>query len=164
MGVITVVVGFSLMQQRVKDESSQVAARAFDKDGNALFELFVLDEGYETRFRSYFASAIGEVAAFLSAYTKDMPSASFYQDTSMASDDDFVVQLPMPATFDASLTASTGIKIEDFFEAYILFLWLSTKDAAKAEFYFARAEKLKSDINADLNKRFCSVRRPIGYW
>ena len=162
--ILTVVVGFTDMQRRVKEESSHLAVRSRDKDGTSLFDEFVLDEGYETKFRSYFYSAQGELSEYLSAYTNDIPLSSSYLDTSSVSSEDYIVQLPMPATFNEALSRAIGLKIEDFFEAYIMWLWLSTKDASRGEVYLATSTKLKDDIKNLLNRRSVNLVRPNCYW
>ena len=164
MGVITVIVGFSGMQQRVKEESSQMAIRTRDKDDNSMFEELVLDEGYETKFRSLFFSAQGEITEYLSAYLKEIPSTSSFTDTDMAGEEDMIFQLTMPDNFNNSLATAIGIKVEDFVEAFIMQRWLATKDASRAEFYYALAEKLKTEISLSLNKRHHNFVRPHEYW
>ena len=160
--IITIVVSFREMQQKIKEESSHFAIRQKDKEGKSLFEEFVLDEGYETKFRSYFSSAQGELTEYLSAYLKNMPATSEVFDTAV--DDDWVVQLPMPASFNESLSRAIAIKIENFIESYIMYLWLATKDMEKAEVYLAQSMKFKEAINSNLNKRSGSITRPTGYW
>ncbi|MDR2917854.1 MAG: hypothetical protein LBV72_00605 [Tannerella sp.] len=162
--IITIVIGFSEMQQRVKEESSHFAVRARDKEGDSLFEEFVLDEGYETKFRSYFYSAQGELIEYISAYLKNMPTESELIETDKAGDEDWVIQLPMPHSFNESLAKPVGIKIEDFVETYIMYKWLEMKDENAASKYLATAEKLKSEINANLNKRYGGIERPNRYW
>ena len=164
--ILTIVIGFTDMQRRVKEESSHLAIRMRDKEGTSLFEEFVLDEGYETKFRSYFYSAQGELSQYLSAYTKDMPVSSSYLDTSAASvsSEDWKVILPMPATFNESVSQSIGLKIEDFFENYIMWLWLSTKDAGRAEIYLTLSRKLAEEIKNLLNRRSENITRPNCYW
>jgi hypothetical protein len=162
--VITIVIPFREMQERVLEESSHFAARQRDREGNVLFEEFVFDEGYETKFRSYFYSAQGELTEYLSAYLKFMPTASELIETDKAGREDWVMQLLMPCAFNEALAGPVGFKIEDFVENYIMYRWLETKSPEAATVYMATSNKLKSEINANLNKRSCSVERPNGYW
>jgi hypothetical protein len=162
--IITIVIPFKEMQQRTLEESSHYAARQRDKDGKSLFEEFVLDEGYETKFRSYFYSAQGELTEYLSAYLKNMPVVPELIDTGKAGKEDWVIQLPMPLTFNEALARPVGFKIEDFVENYIMYRWLETKSPEAAATYMITSDKLKSEINANLNKRSCSVERPNVYW
>jgi len=165
--ILTIVIRFTDMQRRVKEESSHLAIRTRDKEGTSLFDEFVLDEGYETKFRSYFYSAQGELSQYLSAYTKDVPVSSSYLDTSAVnsvSSEDWKVILPMPSNFNEAVSKSIGFKIEDFFENYIMWLWLSTKDAYRAEVYLTLSQKLAEEIKNLLNRRSENITRPNCYW
>lgn len=162
--LITTVIAFKEMQQRIKEESSHFAVRKRDSEGNSLFGEYVLDEGCETRFRSLFYSAQGELAEYLSAYLKNLPAVSELLETDQSGGEDWIIRLPMPGTFNESLARPTGIKIEDFAEAYIMYRWLEMKDEPAAAKYLATAEKLKSEINANLNKRSRSIERKGKLW
>ncbi|MDR1222365.1 MAG: hypothetical protein LBL07_05745 [Tannerella sp.] len=162
--IITIIIGFKEMQQRIKEESSHFALRKRDAEGNSLFEEYVLDEGHETRFRSLFYSAQGELEEYLSAYLKNLPAVSGLLETARSGGEDRIIQLPMPRSFNESLARPTGIKIEDFTEAYIMYRWLEMKDEPAAAKYLATAEKLKSEINANLNKRSQSIERKGKLW
>jgi hypothetical protein len=162
--VVTIVIGFGEMQQRVKEVSSHFAVRQRDKDGDSLFEEFVLDEGYETRFRSLFYSAQGELTEYLSGYLKNVPAVSEVVETNKAGDEDWVIQLPMPYSFNESLSKAVGFKVEDFAESYIMYRWLEDKSPETAAGYLSVADKLKTEINANLNKRSCALERPMRYW
>ena len=164
--ILSITIGFKDTQRRILEESSHVGKIMRDKDGQSLLEDFVLDEAYETTFRSYFYSAQAELTEYLSAYTKDMPTTSEYIDTS-ASDtlvEDWNITLPMPSNFNESLSRAIGIKIEDFVTNYIMWLWLSTKDSSRTEIYLATATKLKEDITNLLNRRSVNLTRPNRYW
>ena len=165
--ILTIVIGFTDMQRRIKEESSHLAIRMRDKEGASLFEEYVLDEGYETKFRSYFYSVQGELSKYLSAYTKDVPVSSLYLDTSATSAGlpaDWTVILPMPSNFNEAVSQSIGLKMEDFFENYIMFLWLSTKDTSRAETYLTLSRKLAEEIRNLLNRRSENITRPNCYW
>jgi hypothetical protein len=162
--VITVVVAFKEMQQRVVEESSHFALRQRDGEGGSLFDGFVLDEGYETKFRSYFYAAQGELTEYLAAYLAPASDELELIETGKVGDEDWVVQLCMPRAFNDALAKPVGLKIEDFVENYILYRWLETKQQEAAAVYMAAADKLKREINADLNKRSGGIERPGGYW
>ena len=163
--IITILVSFVEMQRRVKEETSHIALRAKDKEGNPLYEDYVLDEAYETKFRTLFKTAQGEITLNLSAYLNNVPSEPEIEDTSESVDgDDFILLLPMPPSYSHSLSNSLGVKIDDYFESYIMYSWLLSKDSQMAEIYFARSEKLKSEINTVVNIRSQGVKRPNRYW
>ncbi len=162
--IITIVIGYKDMQQRVLDESSQVAVRELDNEGVSHPDMFVLDEGNESRFRSYFYSAQGDLEEYLSAYTKNMPAVSDYIETNKADVNDCIIRLPMPHGFNESLSKAIGFKIEDFVEAYIMYKWLEMKLPNKAGGYLSVSDKLKREINANLNKRSGSIERPNVYY
>lgn len=156
------VIPFGEMQRRVTEESSHFAVRQRDKEGSSLFEEFVLDEGYETKFRSYFYFAQGELTGYLSAYL--VPAAPDVVETDRAGGEDWVIQLLMPRAFNEALARAVGFKIEEFVEGYIMRRWLETKAPEAAAVYMAASDRLKAEICADLNKRSCGVVRPNGYW
>ena len=162
--ILTYIVSFSEMQQKVKEETSHIAVREVDKDGNSLFESFVFDEGYETLFRDYFFGAIGEISEKLAAYTKELPVESLLIETSRAGGEDFIAQLIMPDNFNHVFAKPVGVNIEAFFKAYIVYRWLEDKLPEKAEPYGVRYDDLGSRINADLNKRSNGIRRGNRYW
>jgi hypothetical protein len=159
------------MQQRVVDESSHFALRQHSREGAPLFEAFTLDEGYETRFRSYFYAAQGELTAYMSAYlmlpspeTIELVETGEASDAPDISEEDWIIRLRMPRAFDGRLAKPAGFKIEDFVENFIMYRWLETKAPEAAAVYGATADKLKTEINADLNKRLGGIVRPGCYW
>jgi hypothetical protein len=162
--IVTVVVFFREMQQRVKEESSQLAFRRQDRDGNPLFESLVMDEGYESRFRLLFYAARGELSRYVSAYTKCMRTVGGIIETGKERGEDYVLQLVMPADFNVSTAEGVGVNVGEFMESYILYRWLDGKLQDEADGYMARADKLKKDINADLNRRAGAIERPGGFW
>jgi hypothetical protein len=162
--IVTVVIGFKEMQQKVNEESALLAIRQRDDKGNTFFDDFVMDEAYETKLRSYFYSAQHELSDALCAYTKYIPEVSTNLNTTKAGDEDYVVQLYMPPNFNESLAKGVAIKMEDFVESYIMYRWLETKLPDRAGVYLERCGGLKSDINGNLNKRAGSIRRGNGYY
>lgn len=163
--VVTVVISFEEMQRRVTEESSHFAVRQRDGDGSSLFEEFVLDEGYETKFRSYFYFAQGELTGYLSAYLAPAAEPELVE-TERAGSEDWVIQLLMPRSFQKPMAKAVGVKIEEFVESYIMYRWLETKvsAASAAATYMATSDKLKAEICAGLNRRSCGIVRPNGYW
>jgi hypothetical protein len=162
--VLTLTEGFKEMQERVKEESSQLAVRQRDGNGNTFFDELALDEAYETKLRAYWYQAQGEIEDCLSAYTKFLPGMSVSMDTTEAgADDNYVVQLIVPSGFHESKWKSVGFKVEEFMEAYIMYRWLETKLPGQSALYYERMTRLKPSIGGNLNMRANSIRRR-GSW
>jgi hypothetical protein len=151
--------------QDVKQESSLLAERVNDKEGNSLFESLVFDEEYLTLFRQLFSDARSYVTPALSAYMKDVPVESeFYQAQDFTNDRNFELILSMPEDFNFHLSKPVDARIRQFLVAYILHRWLETKAPEQAEIYRARAEKVLTEAKSLLDKRTGAIRRYHGYW
>jgi hypothetical protein len=151
--------------QDVKQESSYLAERMSDKEGNSLFESLVFDEEYLTLFRQLFSDARSQVTPALSAYMKDIPAeAEFYEAQDFTKDRNYEIILAMPDDFNFHLAKPVDAKIRQFLIAYILYRWLETKLPEQAFIYQARAEKILSEAKNLLDKRICAERRWHGYW
>jgi hypothetical protein len=149
----------------VKQESSYLAERKTDENGNPLFEQIVFDEEYLTLFRILFSDARADVTSALSAYTKDVPQGpERFEIRDFTDDGNYEIGLAMPDDFTVSLTKPVEAKIRQYIIAYILFRWLETKLPLEAEIYFRRLGKTLSDIKEMLNRRSGPIRIADGYW
>lgn len=165
MKLITVVTPFRELQQRVKEETSHVAARQADKEGRSLYETFVFLSSYEALFRNYFNAATANLAESLAAYTKMMPPTPDYDDLSDRElYEDYIVQLPMPDNFNHSYAKPLGSYISDYVLNYVAARWFETKIPAVAQLYAQRYMALGDDIKRCLNMRIEPIERAIGYW
>jgi hypothetical protein len=165
MKMITVTVPFREMQQRVKEETSHVAARQADSEGRSLYETFVFLASYGSLFRGYFNSATAELASSLATYTKYMPSSADYDDLS---DDelyeDYIVQLPMPDNFNHSYAKAICAQMSEYVLNYVVCRWFETKLPSIAPLYAQRYMALGGEIKRSLNRRITPVERPAGYF
>lgn len=145
----------------VKQESSQLAVRTKDKEGNDLFEELVFDEAYLDKFRELFLDAQAEVMPVISAYLKDAPPRpDFFELIDHTDDKDFEIVLLMPEEFVSALSKSVDIKINQFITAYVMYRWLETKLPQEAVSYKSRADVLLVDVKSLLNRRI----KPINRW
>jgi hypothetical protein len=165
MKLITVTVSFRELQQRVKEETSHVAARQTDKEGRSLYETLVFPASYETLFRGYFNAATAGLADSLAAYTKLMPAATDCDDLSDNElYEDYIVQLPMPDNFNHSYAKPMGVYMADYVLNYVVARWFETKIPDVAQAYAQRYMALGEDIRRCLNRRVAPMVRAIGYW
>jgi hypothetical protein len=151
--------------QDVKQESSLLAERTGDREGNSLFETTVFDEEYLTLFRQLFSDARSHVTPALSAWMKDIPAeAEFYEAQDFSKDRNCEVILSMPDDFNFHLAKPVDAKIRQFIVAYVMYRWLETKLPEQAAVYRERAEKTIAEVKNLLNSRIKPVRRWHGYW
>ncbi|MDR0713710.1 MAG: hypothetical protein LBF89_05570 [Bacteroidales bacterium] len=151
--------------QDVKQESSLLAERINDKEGNSLFESIVFDEEYLTLFRKLFSDARSYVTPALSAYIKEIPAETeFYEARDFTKARNYELILAMPDDFNFHLAKPADAKIRQFLIAYILYRWLETKLPEQAASYLARADKILSEVKNLLDNRINPIRRYHGYW
>ena len=151
--------------QGVKQESSQLAIRKSDKEGNPLFEQIVFDEAYLPKFRELFFDAQAEVTPAVSRYMRDVPVESEYfeyQDFSKNRDYTFV--LAMPDDFNMHIGKPVDIKIRQFLIAYIMYRWLETKLPDEANVYMERANAVLQEAKGLLERRTKAIRRSHRLW
>lgn len=140
--------------QGVKQESSHLAIRRNDNDGNQLFEKIVFDEAYLIKFRELFFDAQAEVTPALSAYMKDVPVGPHSLETQdFSTNRDYIIHLIMPRNYLQVMTKPVDIKIKQFLIAYIMYRWLETKLSDEAEMYLERAYKVLDDAKRMLDRR-----------
>lgn len=164
--LITGVVTFKEMQQLVKEETSNIAVREFDKDGDSMFESLVFDEAYESLFRTYFQTAQSSLMEYISGYAKDKPFPSYIFETgrSKLKADDYVLYLSMPCSFPDSMAKSVCINIEVYLKSWIIYEWYKTKLPEKANIFLMECERLGRLIRGQLNERSSLITRPNVYW
>ena len=144
----------------VKMESSLLAERRADTQGNSMFDQLVFDEEYLILFRQLFFDAQSELIPTLSAYIKAMPDEPGYFETQdFAHNRDCILTLLMPDSFMHEMGKVTDIKIKQFIISYIMYRWLETKLTDEAAIYLNRSHACLSDIKGLLEKRTKPVRR-----
>lgn len=137
----------------VKMESSYLAERKTDQQGNPAFEDFVFDEEYLILFRSLFFDARANVTSATVAYVKGMvPDADYFDSQNFDTEKDFVLQLTMPDNFVQQMSNSVSIKMKDYLVAYVMYRWLETK-SQEAGVYLQRAEICLQDMKRYLEMR-----------
>lgn len=151
--------------QGVKQESSQLAIRKSDRDGNPLFEQIVFDEAYLPKFRELFFDAQAEVIPAVSRYMRDIPSeAEYFEHTDFTKDRDYTFSLLMPRDFNMHMAKPVDIKIKQFLIAYIMYRWLETKLPEEAATYMERANMVLMEAKGALERRIKPIRRNHRLW
>ena len=149
----------------VKRESSYLAKRKLDPEGESLFEQIVFDEEYPGLFRELFFDAQAEVTPALSAYMKDVPvEADYFETQDFSKDRDYVFYLAMPDDWNFHLVKPVETKVREFLTAYIMYRWLETKMPQEAATYLQRATSVLDDAKILLEKRTRPIRHSHGYW
>lgn len=149
----------------VKQESSLLAVRQYDKEGDGLFEKLVFDEEYLRLFRSLFFEAQAEVTPALSAYMKDVPvEPEYFEVRDFSKDRDYIFYLAMPDDWNFHLTNPVDTKVREFLVAYIMYRWLETKLPEEATVYLNRASDVLENAKNLLEKRTKPIRHSHGFW
>lgn len=165
MIVIPFVFSHDNIFQSVKQESSHLAERRYDEQGNTLFEQLVFDEEYLIKYREVFFEARAEIIKVVSAYTKDISfDPKYFEERYFDRDRDFYLTLIMPDDFNKSVTQAIDIKIKQFLVAYIMYRWLETKLPNEANIYQLRATEQLNDIKNLLLRRDKYLRRKHRLW
>ncbi len=165
MGALNFIYSHDDIFRGVKQESSHLAERRFDRESNSLFEQVVFDEEYLIKFRELFFDAQAEVVPALSAYMKEVPAGGGYFETQdFSKDRDFCFVLLMPDDWNFHLVKPVDIKIKQFLIAYVMYRWLETKLPEEAAVYQQRASSVLSEAKALLEKRTRPIRRAHGYF
>lgn len=141
----------------VKEESSQLAIRKTDKDGNPLFDNLVFDEAYFITFRRLFFDAQAEVLSSLEAYIPD-EDIGFFEPEDFSKDVNFSFNLCLPEDFKRSMSKPIEIKVRQFILAYIMYRWLETKLPDEAGVYLRRSEALLNEAQELLDRRLMSPK------
>ena len=149
----------------VKQESSLLAVRRKDENGDSLFENLVFDEAYLILFRQLFFDAQAEVTPALSAYMKEVPvKPEFFETQDFSSNRDYTFYLLMPDDWNFHLSRPLNIKVKQFIVAYIMYRWLETKLPQESAVYLERANSVLGDAKSLLNKMTQPFRRSHGYF
>ncbi|GAB6119221.1 hypothetical protein [Dysgonomonas termitidis] len=164
MKLLTFIFSHEQVFRAVKQESSQLAVRRQDKNGNPLFEQLVFDEAYLPRFRELFFHAQGQVAPVLAAYQKDIPvNVSYFERADFTTDRDYIVYLGMDDDFNMHMARPVEDYIFHFIKDWIMYEWLKDKSPDDASVYLAGTGKYRTDIMIGLAQKI-NVRRRRGYW
>jgi hypothetical protein len=141
-------------------ESSYLAERRSDNQGNDLFESLVFDEEYLILFRQLFFDARANVISALSAYLKDFIYTPEYYDSQNATTDvDFIIQLSMPDTYLLAMNQPASSKMKEYLVSYILYRWLMNKSPNDANIYLQQSEGYMADLKRYLEMRTLPLRR-----
>lgn len=161
MIVIPFVFSHDNIFQSVKQESSHLAERRFDEQGNTLFEQLVFDEEYLIKYREVFFEARAEIIKVVAAYTKDISfETRYFEERYFDRDRDFYLTITMLDDYNKSVTQAVDIKIKQFLVAYIMYRWLETKLPNEASIYQLRAQTQLEDLRTLLSMRTKVLRRP----
>jgi hypothetical protein len=128
----------------VKNESSQLAARSFDKDGKPLFDKLVFDEAYMINFRRLFLNAQSEIMLLLPDRLIKTPSDDWFDENNFNDDKDFVFFFLVNS--NTHLFKMLDIKIQEYIDNSIMYQWLQTKHPDIAVVYAQNMVQLKDDI------------------
>lgn len=142
----------------IKEESSQLAIRKTDKDGNSLFDNLVFDEAYLITFRRLFFDAQAEVISALEAYIPNDDTAFFFEPEDFSKDINFSFVLCFPGDFKKALAKPIEIKVRQFLLTYIMYRWLETKLPDEAAVYLKRSEALLNESKELLDRRLESPK------
>lgn len=165
MKPITFIYSHDNIFQGVKQESSLLAVRKTDKDGNGMFEQLVFDEAYETKFRELFFDAQSKVTAAVSAYLREIPvDPEYFETQDFTKNRDYSFYLIMPDNFNFHLVRSIDIDLKQFLISYILYRWLETKLPNDAAMFFDRASTALAEARSHLNVRVGRITRWSGLW
>ncbi|MDR2002390.1 MAG: hypothetical protein LBQ74_05105 [Prevotella sp.] len=164
MILLTFIFSHEQVFRAVKQESSQLAVRKQDKDGNSLFEQLVFDEAYLPKFRELFFNAQGQIAPALAAYQRNIPvSPSYFERADFTKDRDYIVYLGMDDDFNMHMARPVEDYIFHFIKDWIMYEWLRNKSPDDASVYLVATEKYRTDIMSGLAQKI-KVRRRKGYW
>jgi hypothetical protein len=137
----------------VKMESSYLAKRKSDAQGNDLLDILVFDEEYLVLFRSLFFSTRSKLTSACSAYLKLPDDPAYFDSQDFSTEKDYVIQLFMPSTFLMPIRESIAIEMKDYIIAYIMYRWLETKLPNEAGIY-----KVRSNEHLDELKKYLGMR------
>ena len=165
MGLYTFIYSHDSVFEAVMQESSLLAIRQVDKEGNPLFDALVYDEANLNQFREHFLDARAQVIPVLSRYMRDIPVLPEFREAGdHFKNREFVLHVSMPNAFDPHQVEPVDTNIRQFLVAYIMFRWLETKLPNVASAYLLRANSLSQAIKKQLDRRTRPVRRRHGLW
>ena len=147
------------IQKTVKRETSLIAVRRQDKEGNSLLDELVMDEAYEIAFRDYFLDARANVTMACSAYIREFEDTDFFENDNFYQDKDFVIHLDIP-NFITALNDSISTKMHMYLSLYIMYLWMETKLPEEAQIYLQRANVYLGDMKRLLEMRGARTIKP----
>lgn len=143
----------------VKEDSSHLAKRTKDGNGDSLFEDIVYDEAYMINFKRVFLQARANIIEACMAYIKSIPSSAEYVDNqNFDTNKDFVVQLDMPETFAVQASQIIDSNIRTYLVAYILYIWLKDKLPNVAGIYYSELDELLKSVKSAMNMRTKPIR------
>jgi len=140
------------IQKTVKRETSLLAVRRKDQEGNTLLDELVMDEAYEIAFRDYFLDARANVTMACSAYIRNFEDTDFFENDNFDLDKDFEIHLEIE-NFITALNDSISTKMHMYLATYIMYLWLETKLPEEAQVYLHRANVYLADMKRLLEMR-----------
>lgn len=154
MRPIVLIYSHDLMFQSVKQESSLLAVRKSDNEGNPLYESLVLDEAYLPKFRELFFNAQAQVTLCLAAYMRSVPTEPIYiERQDFSKDRDFVIHLSLSDDFNLHMVKPIEDYIFNFLKDWIMYQWLETKSTNDAVLFLNKTEKYKTDLMISLSQK-----------
>ncbi len=158
--LITIIQSHDEIFKGVKIESSYLAKRWVDNQGNDNFDNLVFDEEYLILFRQLFFDARANVMSALSAYFKHLPEVTMYFDSQDATtNNDFIIQLLMPGHYLMAMNEPVNNKMKEFIIAHIMHRWLMPKLPNEAGIYLHQSETFMADMKRYLEMRTKPLRR-----
>lgn len=143
----------------VERETSEVARRERDKDGNSLYEDLVMDSQYNDILNFAVKKAGAVINDTLSAYL-DPNTTYIYENGSIINDESLRYSLIFPPTFIRSNIPGINTSIHQYIVSYVCHEWYSAKLPEIAELYRVRMDAALQDIKHRLNMRVKPITRP----
>ena len=158
--LVTIIQSHDEILKGVKMESSYLAERRTDSQGNELFDTLVFDEEYLILFRQLFFDARANVISAVSAYIKEFVYTPEYFDAqNVTTDVDFIVQLLMPDTYLLAMNEPVSNKMKEYLISHIMYRWLITKLPNEASVYLQQSDGYLADMKRYLEMRTKPLRR-----
>lgn len=148
---------YNQVRIKVERETSEVAKKQFDKEGNSLFEEYVMDEQYEDLLAAYMQQAGAIVRDMLSAYLISIPEN--YDDNDIDKDN-VVYYCAFPHTFVRANITGIDESIYEYLVCEICRKWYISMLPNVSAVYQVRAETALRDIKHRLNMRVKPITRP----
>lgn len=151
--ILTYIQTHDTILKAVKLESTLLAERRNDQQGNSMFDDLVFDEEYLILFRDLFFDARANVTSACTAYMKDVSDITLFDTNNFEQDKDFSIQLKLPDTFVIAVNNSVDSKMKSYLVAYIMYRWLETKLPNESVVYLTRATTHLQDMKRYLEMR-----------
>jgi len=151
------------IQKAVKRETSLLAERRRDQQGQELLDELVMDEEYDITFKQLMNDAHAEIILNLAAhYLAETPTdlaPVFIEFPDFRQNRDFSLWLNMHEDWPKNYFKSVDIKLQGYITDYVCYRWLETKSPNDAATYFSRLNKTIDDVQRMLVRKTIPLRR-----